>query len=281
VVLRVPATPGPSDAADPLPSTLTTEPASALAYRIRILNPESRSAGLSKPALAASGATPPPVAGLHATSTRNGILIEWQPLPAPSLIELDRTLVSPTSKPHPKKSPASFTASPAEPTETSLRTSANEINASDPGGTLDRTAQRGQTYTYRAQRLRTVTLKGHTLELRSDPSSLITVSLSDAFPPATPTGLAAIPSNNGTTPTIDLSWQPNTDPDLAGYNVYRRVNGTFERITSTATPGPAFTDTTVTPGTAYAYRITAVDNTGNESKPSTEVTETARPASNP
>ncbi|WP_035347085.1 fibronectin type III domain-containing protein [Edaphobacter aggregans] len=280
IVLRLAVTPGPSTAADPLPAPLTSDPAAPIAYRIRIVNPEHRSAGLSKPALAAAGAAPPPVAGLHSIATRNGILLEWQPLAAPSLVELDRTLSSP-SKPQPEKSSSPLAPS-AEPTEIHLRTGDEAPRPTDPGGTLDRTALRSQTYTYRATRLRTVTLDGRLYELRSEPSSPITVNLSDTFPPLTPTGLAAIPSNTGAAPTIDLSWQPTTDPDLAGYHVYRRTeSGTFQRLTQHPTLGPAFSDTAVTPGIPYTYRVTAVDNTRNESAPSAEVTETARPIQNP
>jgi hypothetical protein len=279
-VLHVTVAPGPGDAADSLPANLTTNPATPLTYRVRILNPEGRSAGLSKPAIAASGAAPSPVTGLHATASRTGTLLQWQPDPAPSIIELDRTLVSAKPpKPEPKK-PASPLAPPDEPADVHLRIG-SESSATDPGGTLDRTAQRGEIYTYRAQRIRTVVLNGKPFELRSDPSSPITIALSDTFPPATPTGLAAIPGGTATNAAIDLSWQPNTDPDLAGYHVYRRTNGAFQRITSSPTLGPAFSDTTITPGTAYTYRVTAVDNSGNESAPSIEVTETARPATNP
>jgi hypothetical protein len=291
IVLRLAVVPGPSNGTDLLPVPLTTDPATPLAYRVRILNPESRSAGLSKPAPAAAGATPPPVANLRAISSRSGILLEWQPSTEASIVELRRDLVpNPTNKPETSKlktetEKRNSSGSPAtSPTTVTLRAEGDRLSSprTDPGGTLDRTAQRTETYTYTAQRLRTVNLNGHIYELRSEPSSPITVNLSDTFPPATPTGLAAIPGGTATTAAIDLSWQPSTDPDLSGYHVYRRnAAGTFERLTSTSVLGPAFSDITVTPGTAYTYRVTAVDNTGNESAPSTEVTETARPPQNP
>ena len=270
VVLRLAVTPGASTGADPLPATLTSDPAAALAYRVRILNPEGRSAGLSKPALAAAGATPPPVAFLHATPSRDGITLEWQPLSSPSVVELDRALVSASvPKTQPKKSTP--LSAPAEPTEVHLRTG-DQTHSADPGGTVDRTALRGQSYTYSAQRLRTVIINGHSLELRSDLSSPITVNLSDTFPPLTPTGLASVPGPA----SIDLSWQPDTDSDLAGYHVYRRTaSGTFQRLTDIPVLGPAFSDAAAAPGTAYTYRVTAIDNNGNESAPSAEINDTA------
>jgi hypothetical protein len=277
VILHLAVVPGPSSATDPLPPSLTADPASALAYRVRILSPNNRSAGLSTPAIALAGAPPPAVAGLRAIPTRSGVILEWQPLSTPSLIELQRALLA-LSAVAPRKS-ASPLAPPPDATEIHLRTgNVSDLATSDPGGTLDHTAQRTQTYSYSAQRIRTVPVDGHVYEIRSELSSPITVKISDTFPPLTPTGLAAVPSDNGTSPDLDLSWEPDTDPDLAGYNVYRRsASGAFQRINQQLVVGPAFTDTAVTPGTAYTYRVTAVDNTGNESPPSTEVTETARP----
>ncbi|MCL5024422.1 MAG: discoidin domain-containing protein [Nitrospirae bacterium] len=49
------------------------------------------------------------------------------------------------------------------------------------------------------------------------PSNVAKASLGDASPPAPPSGLSA--TANGF--NIGLSWLPNTEPDLAGYRVYR------------------------------------------------------------
>jgi hypothetical protein len=287
VVLHLAVKPGTSDAADPLPATLTTDPVFPLAYRIRILNPEGRFAEASKPALAPAGAAPPPVAALHATGTRNGALLEWLAIGSPSVVELQRSLVvTGTPQPHAKKS--ALTLSPEESAEVRLRSSdVNRPPTADPGGTLDHTAKRGERYTYRAQRLRTVILEGKTLELRGQLSQPAALNFADTFPPATPAGLAAVPSTLNGKPAIDLSWQPGTDTDLAGYNVYRRTASgsraaldNFERLNTAPILGPAFSDSTVAPGSSYIYRVTAVTAAGNESQPSAEVAETAQ-APNP
>ena len=70
-----------------------------------------------------------------------------------------------------------------------------------------------------------------------------------------------------------LSWSTNTEPDLAGYNIYRnniKINTTL--ITTTT-----YTDTNVTNGTTYSYSITAVDTNNNESLKSTSVSATPNP----
>jgi bacillopeptidase F len=75
---------------------------------------------------------------------------------------------------------------------------------------------------------------------------------------------------------IDLSWMPDSDGDLAAYRVYRRdVQGSLpaERVASVGVE-TAFRDTTVQPEHAYAYSVSAVDQSGNESERSAEVEET-------
>jgi hypothetical protein len=157
---------------------------------------------------------------------------------------------------------------------------------SDPGGTIDRTAQFGETYRYTAQRVRTAPLPGHTLELRSPASPPITVLLKDTFPPAPPTGLAAMPGEPTSADahaSIDLSWEPNTDADLAGYILYRQPldptgapAGPATRLNAIPIEDPAYRDQTAVVGQSYAYRVTAVDTVGNESAPSADVREKLR-----
>ncbi len=167
------------------------------------------------------------------------------------------------------------------PIEVKLRTPAQPA---DTGGTIDHTAQMGQTYQYTAQRVRSVSLGGHPLEVRSPVSSPVLVAMRDTFPPHTPSGLYAVPGGaTAADRSIDLSWTPDTDADLAGYFVYRQevdtkgvAAGTATRLNLTPVAGPAYRDQTALPGRRYAYRVTAVDTAGNESAPSAEVQETLR-----
>jgi fibronectin type 3 domain-containing protein len=87
-------------------------------------------------------------------------------------------------------------------------------------------------------------------------------------PPSTPTGLAAVASGAG----IALSWNDNTEPNLAGYNVYRSnaSGGTYTKINSTLILASDFNDVAAPIGTSY-YKVTAVDTAGNESLKSVDV----------
>jgi len=90
----------------------------------------------------------------------------------------------------------------------------------------------------------------------------------DTVPPAVPKGLSATPGVG----SVALSWTANTEPDLAGYNVYRGagppLNGT------TLVGGTTYTDTGLTSGTPYSYTISAVDTSGNPSAQSPQVSAT-------
>jgi hypothetical protein len=111
--------------------------------------------------------------------------------------------------------------------------------------------------------------------LEGEDSSVITVVTKDIFPPAVPTGLQAVFSGVSQQAFIDLTWTPNTEPDLAGYNIYRRTEGQQPvKINSDLVKTPASRDSAVQPGTKYFYSVSAVDLRGNESARSQETSET-------
>ena len=76
---------------------------------------------------------------------------------------------------------------------------------------------------------------------------------------------------SGAAGTVTLAWDPNTEPNLAGYNLYYgRTSGSYaHRI-------PLGIETTHTvsnlaPGTLYYFVVTAVNMAGLESEPSNEI----------
>lgn len=88
----------------------------------------------------------------------------------------------------------------------------------------------------------------------------------DAAPPAAPAGAAAVVQAEGK--AVALTWQPNAEPDLAGYFVYRALaaSGPWSRLTSAPVTAPQYTDNAIPDeATDVLYQLSAVDVLGNES----------------
>ena len=267
---------------DALPSALAIGAPRALSYFVELKNRNGRSAGLSNAATVLAGEAPGPVSGLRVTVRKAGVEARWDALTpdsdAPAVaVRLHRVLVSPTKT---RDNAARRPLAPSkEPTEQNLLVE----GAARDGVALDTTARTGETYEYSAQRVEKLTVEGQTLELDGEFSAPVRVEVLDVFPPAVPTGLAAVATAEGTAPdgshaaaAIDLSWQPVMEPDVAGYIVYRREgSGEWERV-SPAEPevGPAFHDAVVEPGHTYTYAVSAIDKSGHESARSAETQET-------
>jgi hypothetical protein len=111
-------------------------------------------------------------------------------------------------------------------------------------------------------------------EIEGEDSAPIEVVTHDVFPPAVPERLLIVVNRIPGKKIVDLLWAPNTEKDLAGYNVYRReAGGQMERINSAPVTMLSFQDTNVAGGHRYFYCISAVDVRGNESAKSQEITE--------
>ncbi len=93
----------------------------------------------------------------------------------------------------------------------------------------------------------------------------------DTTPPATPANLTARAFERH----IELSWQPNTEPDVLRYVISRSFDGrTFTSIGVQKGHLGRFVDFLGAPGKKAFYRIAASDAAGNESSPSTVVSTT-------
>jgi hypothetical protein len=71
---------------------------------------------------------------------------------------------------------------------------------------------------------------------------------------------------------VMLQWEPNSEPDLAGYNVLRATQpgGPYHKVNPAIVTATAFTDAQTADGATYYYVLTAVDRVGNESPHSRE-----------
>jgi len=275
-VAQMAAAPGRGSAVVAVPAT---GPARVVGIRIDLRNALGKSGGASPTVLVAAGAAPAEVGQFKVSARREGILAAWQAGTPDAVVELRRTLTATAAGPVVKaaatKAPTPFSpgASKAEATELVLRPD----GTGDAGGMVDRSAVDGSSYTYVAQRVRTVTLGGHALELRSAASAPVSITYRDVFPPKAPTGLQLIPAGGfGDAPSIDLSWDANAESDVLGYNVYRAEGGEFVKVNGEPLPAPAYRDLRVEPGHTYSYRVTAVDQRRNESAPGGVLRETLR-----
>lgn len=96
--------------------------------------------------------------------------------------------------------------------------------------------------------------------------SVTTLSLTadtGTIPPAEPAGLnAAVTGEN-----VSLSWDANTEADIAGYNVYRSTESGsgYSKINESPLTATQYLDNTAANSTVYYYVVTAVDTDSNES----------------
>ena len=100
------------------------------------------------------------------------------------------------------------------------------------------------------------------------------IAATDRFPPGAPENVRTVVVPGA----VEISWSPNEEEDLAGYQVYRSEGdgrsegGEFARVNPEALRVPVFRDATVRPGVQYRYEIRAADRSGNESEPSEAAT---------
>ena len=277
---------------DALPGPLRSGPPGLLVYTVLLENHKGRAAGPSNPAYTAAGAAPPAPANLHAEARSNGIVLRWQDL-APTqaggaalkvvyLLRLDRSRVADPAQ-------SSATRQAGAPAEQTLEVpqATTGADALDQGWTqsyaTDQNAALNHTYRYTVSRIARLSLQGHPVEVSSVASLPALVNARDVFPPTVPQGLQAVADSEGG--AIDLSWTADSDPDLAGYAVYRRESGSAAppiRVSGAALlTDAAWRDASAQRSVRYAYSATATDTSGNESARSAEVEEMLEPAGPP
>jgi len=245
---------------DTLPPELGQEnPAGFVTYAVEEMNSRGKSAGLSNQVSIPVAPTIPAPQQLTATVSGDGVRISWigpvPPIPPQGLsyhYQVDR---------RPVGAPAYIVV-------------AGNVEPSASGSYLDKTFEWEKKYQYRITTVTTVDSHGLNASVPGESSQPVEVFTRDIYPPAQPAGLQAVFSNIGQKPFIDLTWAPNLEADLAGYNVFRRVgSGPIEKLNQQPVQVSSFRDEKVEPGKKYIYVVTAVDLRGNESPPSAEASE--------
>ena len=93
---------------------------------------------------------------------------------------------------------------------------------------------------------------------------------SDSPPPA-PSGISATAGAG----KVDLAWTNTLEADFASVKVYRSTTeGTLGTAIATGITATTYSDTAVTAGTTYYYTVRSVDNGGNESTNTAQVSAT-------
>ena len=138
----------------------------------------------------------------------------------------------------------------------------------------DRSFKFGDKYVYV---LRSVSLGTEGKPIESLDSNRFPLAPLDIYPPAAPENLT-IGSSPG---KLSIFWVANTEPDLAGYYLYRSTDPNLPKekwlkLTSALYTKTTFADENVETGKTYYYYVVAVDTAGNKSPPS-EVAADAAP----
>jgi len=236
-------------------------PVGFASYAVEEVNRRGRSAGLSNQVQVPLAPTLPPPSDLRALLTPDAIALRWTGLARePEGGELRH-----------------FYRVYRQTEGSAAGTVVGEVPlSSEPQATLtDRDFDWEKTYSYRIAVVTVVPLSGKPAQIEGDDSPPLTVVAHDIFPPAAPSGLQAVASGVGQPPFVDLTWAPNTESDLAGYNIYRREDSSpAVRINTALVNTPSYRDSEVVPGHKYYYAAAAVDLRGNESPHSAEASET-------
>jgi hypothetical protein len=244
---------------DTLPVALEEkDPAGFATYAVEIMNDRGRSAGLSNQVFIPLAPTIAPPSRISAEVSADGLRLAWsggvEPPPITGLKFRYRI----------ERSPAGSGG----------YIGLSDLDAAPSGSYLDQTFEWETKYQYRITSVTEVRADNRQGSVEGDDSRSIEVFTKDVYPPGQPVGLQAVFSSVGQKPFVDLTWAPNSESDVAGYNVFRRTGaGEWQKLNPKAIQVPSFRDDTVQPGTSYQYSVTAVDLRGNESPRSAPTSE--------
>ena len=244
------------------------DPTVEITYAVSVQNESGRSAGLSNQVQVPSAPTLPPPDHFRAEVEKDGVLLSWNcpPVAASSNVIEHKLRI--------------YRREQGKQTDTRVSDAILvSCSQTQPAGQLseflDQTFEWEKHYDYRAAVVTVVSAPGKAeIEVEGDDTPSVAIFAHDIFPPAVPTGLQAVFSGVGQAPFVDLVWSPDTEADLAGYNVFRHEeNEPPVKLNSEPVKAPAFRDSTVQSGKRYFYSVSALDERNNESVKSEETSE--------
>jgi hypothetical protein len=244
---------------DTLPLQLEQEhPAGFATYAVEIMNDRARSAGLSNQVFIPLAPTIEPPSQVSAEVAADGVRVSWSGGEVPAAPE------GLTYRYRVERRPAGAGGYIA----------LNDVDPTSEGSYLDPTSEWETKYEYRITSVTNVHADGREGSVEGDDSTAVEVLTKDIYPPAQPVGLQAVFSSVGQKPFVDLTWAPNSEGDVAGYNVFRRTNeGGWQKLNPNLVQVSSFRDENIQPGTKYQYAVSAVDLRGNESPRSSVTSE--------
>ncbi len=233
---------------DSLPRALEEQnPTGEITYGISVMNDSGRSAGFSNRVQVPAAPTLAPPTDFKVQLGAGGVALNWSPI-----AELSSSGLSHFYRIYRRE----------EGSTTETEAGAAPMSASS---FADQNFLWEKTYDYRLTVVTSMERGGKTTQVEGDDTPVVQIVAHDVFPPAVPSGLQAVASGVGQSPFIDLIWAPDSDADLAGYNVYRHEEGVAPvKINSQPVNTPAFRDQTVASGKGYFYSVSAVDVRGRE-----------------
>ena len=222
-------------------------------YAVRFMNRKNQTAGLSNQAWIAPVAMPDAPAGLSAELFADSVRLSWT---APQE-NSDGTLPARIAgyNIYRQAESSGFPTAPLNPEPVS------ETFFDDRSFELDKT------YYYAVS----VVGSRENPYAESLPAVPIPVTPRDTFPPGPPKNLAGLVEGGAVT----LMWGPPDAIDVTGYRVYRREEGTADRIllSERLVTTLSYRDEQVQPGKRYEYAIFAVDTHQNSSQAAVTIVE--------
>ena len=251
---------------DPLVPASTA--AQEMVYMVRARSSRKRASADSNVVSVRVLPVPVPPAGIHALVTESAIEVSWlAPAEGTSAGAVVGYRVYRAAIPADATLPPDFT----DISQLHLAGGLDLIGPAPSTSFRDTQFTFGVTYVYVVRSVGGA--EGQSVE--SGDSKPIIVTPKDVFPPAAPQGLiiVIVPATQSAPAHVELSWDINAEPDLAGYWVYRseQPDTPGQKLNLQLLLSPTFRDMTALPGKRFYYRVSAVDRSGNESPLSSSV----------